>query len=427
MPPVLSLPPLVRGGKRVEHPLARAPIVSPYSVTQGYRWIGDAQLPPGEKALLLTIFKLVDSRSWRWPPKTDDRGGSAVADLALAIERSERQTRRLIRALESRGVLAVADLRPFRSHYQILPDGLKALGELGRAVALAARKERKERRLAAARDADAALDADTAVAVEPPATPAKDLHEGPDTHREAPPAPSSHADDTPHPGHAAAPSIPPRAEALPAWAEHTARRAHLPAALVAGLVRAAWRAAGGGQGTWLHEGALARPALRAWRELDRPAPARWAALLDGLAAAKEGGRLRGSFPRGWTWTPRGALELLRLPWARLLAENEATAAERAPHAAPRTAAAPATMQVAGPVSANPADPARWASGIAALREKVGQTEAAVWLDPLGLDGVDDGHVVVRCPGAIHASWCAENYGPELVAAAGGPVRLVAAA
>jgi hypothetical protein len=68
-----------------------------------------------------------------------------------------------------------------------------------------------------------------------------------------------------------------------------------------------------------------------------------------------------------------------------------------------------------------------ASEIAALRNKVGPTEAAVWLDPLELDGVDDGHVVVRCPGGIYTTWCAENYGPELVAAAGGPVRLVAAA
>ncbi|MFM2247362.1 MAG: hypothetical protein RL071_3436, partial [Pseudomonadota bacterium] len=89
-PVMRSLPPLVRGGRRIEHPLARAPMVSPYAVTQGYRWIGDAHLPPGEKALLLTIFKLVDSRTWRWPPKTDERGGSALADLALSIDRSER-------------------------------------------------------------------------------------------------------------------------------------------------------------------------------------------------------------------------------------------------------------------------------------------------------------------------------------------------
>ena len=78
-----SQAPLVRGGRRVEHPLARRAIVSPYSVTQAYRWIGDAVLPPGEKALLLSIFKLVDSKTWRWPPRTGDGGGSAV-ELQLA-------------------------------------------------------------------------------------------------------------------------------------------------------------------------------------------------------------------------------------------------------------------------------------------------------------------------------------------------------
>ena len=132
-----SQAPLVRGGRRVEHPLARAAIVSPYSVTQGYRWIGDAILPPGEKALLVAIFKLVDSKTWRWPPKTGDGGGSAVADLGLMIARSVRQTRRLIRALEERGVLAVADRRPFRSEYQILPEALRELGEAGKAAGIA--------------------------------------------------------------------------------------------------------------------------------------------------------------------------------------------------------------------------------------------------------------------------------------------------
>jgi hypothetical protein len=231
-----------------------------------------------------------------------------------------------------------------------------------------------------------------------------------------------------HLAQTAGPSSSPRgdaASALPSWAAHTARRSGVDAALVAGLVRAAWRAAGAGQGTWLHEGALARPAVRAWRELDRPPLQRWEALLNGLASAREGGRLRGSLPKGWTWTPRGAVDLLRLGWARMLAENEADAPVHA--TTPPAARAPASMDIAGPVSTNPADPARWASEIAALRNKVGPTEAAVWLDPLELDGVDDGHVVVRCPGGIYTTWCAENYGPELVAAAGGPVRLVAAA
>jgi hypothetical protein len=211
---------------------------------------------------------------------------------------------------------------------------------------------------------------------------------------------------------------------LPSWAAHTARRSGVDAALVAGLVRAAWRAAGGGQGSWLHEGALARPAIRAWRGLDRPPLARWEALMTGLASAREGGRLRGSFPKGWTWSPRGAVELLRLGWARLLAELEADAPARAPV----VVAAPATQrELPGKVGAQPGDPERWAAGIAGLCAEVGATMGEVWLRPLALDGVQDGHVVVRCPSPVWVDWCAENYADALVRAAGGPVRLVAAA
>ncbi|MBL8619174.1 MAG: hypothetical protein JNM72_26415 [Deltaproteobacteria bacterium] len=427
MPPQRSLPPLVRGGRRVEHPLARAPMVSPYSVTQGYRWIGDAQLPPGEKALLLTIFKLVDSRTWRWPPKTDERGGSALADLALSIDRSERQTRRILRALEARGVLAVADMRPHRSHYQILPEGLRALGEAGRSASKAAQRERVTRRAATMIAADAALDGLTGdggadlvrhgdgLQVEPV---------GADTDGEAAPADPVAPCPEAVPGQAAAPSSSPSAEAfaaLPAWATYTAQRADVEPALVAGLVRAAWRAAGSGQGTWLHEGALARPAIRAWRGLDRPPLARWEALMTGLASAREGGRLRGSFPKGWTWSPRGAVELLRLGWARLLAELEADAPARAPVVAP----APANQrELPGKVGAQPGDPERWAAGIAKLITEVGATMGEVWISPLALDGVQDGHVVVRCPSPVWVDWCASNYADELVRAAGGPVRLV---
>ncbi len=427
-PPLRSLPPLVRGGRRIEHPLARAPMVSPYSVTQGYRWIGDAKLPPGEKALLLTIFKLVDSRTWRWPPKTDERGGSALADLALSIDRSERQTRRILRALEARGVLAVADMRPHRSHYQILPEGLKALGEAGRNASKAAQRERVERRTATMIAADAALD-EHVIGVSADGTQGEsDLHPDAATaemNGEAAPAESDAHCPTAESEQAAA--LSPSAAltgALPAWAAHTARRADVDPALVAGLVRAAWRAAGGGQGTWLHEGALARPAIRAWRGLDRPPLARWEALMTGLASAREGGRLRGSFPKGWTWSPRGAVELLRIGWARLLAELEADAPARAPV----VAAVPATQrELPGKVGAQPGDPERWAAGMAALRTERGRTEADIWIEPLTLDGVQDGHVVVRCPSPVWVDWCASNYADELVRAAGGPVRLVVAA
>jgi hypothetical protein len=83
-------------------------------------------------------------------------------------------------------------------------------------------------------------------------------------------------------------------------------------ALVTGLVRKLWRAAGW-TGSWLHEGALARPALRSWRHIDQPSAAAWDRLCAGLASAWEGGCLRGSVPKGWAWTPRGLVELLRLP------------------------------------------------------------------------------------------------------------------
>jgi hypothetical protein len=426
-----SQAPLVRGGRRVEHPLARAPIVAPYSVTQGYRWIGDAILPPGEKALLVAIFKLVDSKTWRWPPRTGDGGGSAVADLGLMIARSVRQTRRLIRALEERGVLAVADRRPFRSEYQILPEALRALGEAGKAAGIADRAERRARHRSRMDAADAALDRREA--------------QGEEVHHEAEgedagPDFDLREDASPAPAVAAEPSAEPAPDALPSWALSAGRKHKLEPALVAGLVRSLWRAAGG-TGSWLHEGALARPALRCWRHINQPSAAAWDRLCAGFASAWHGGRLRGSFPKGWAWTPRGLVELLRLPWARALAELEA--ARPAPPQAPPTAApasapaaTPAGLRVVGELVGPPGARVPPDLTNAQLQAELGRRRATVasyvfdcFLAPLRLIDVQDGIAVVDAGSKVGAVWIGDNEDTRaaLVGAAGGPVRLVASA
>ena len=116
------------------------------------------------------------------------------------------------------------------------------------------------------------------------------------------------------------------------------RKQELEPALVAGLVRSLGRAATG-TGSWLHEGALARHALRCWRHLDPPSAAAWDRHCIGIASAWEGGRLRRFFRKGWAWTPRGLVALLRLHWARAIAELEANIA--APLKAPPAAVAAA--------------------------------------------------------------------------------------
>ena len=51
-----------------------------------------------------------------------------MRELAHAIGRSERHTRRLLRALEARGVLRTVDRRPVCSEYQLVPEQMKRLG-----------------------------------------------------------------------------------------------------------------------------------------------------------------------------------------------------------------------------------------------------------------------------------------------------------
>jgi hypothetical protein len=135
------------------------------------------------------------------------------------------------------------------------------------------------------------------------------------------------------------------------------------------------------------------------------------------------------------------VELLRLPWARAIAELEAarpappqTPPAAAPVSAP--AATPAGLRVVGALVGPPG--ARVPPGFTDARHhaELGRCRATVasyvfdcFLAPLRLIDVQDGVAVVDTGTKVGADWIGDNEDTRaaLVGAAGGPVRLVARA
>ncbi len=416
-----SKPPPVRGGRRVQDPLARLVVEVPYSVTEGYRWVARADLPAPERAMLMAVFVRVCSKTWRWPPKAGEGGGSSMVELGAAVGRSPRHARRLVRALEARGLIRVADCRPRRNEYQVVPEALRAAGEAGQARVRTLVAEARGLAEDLRARADALLDG---VSLSPPAAPP--------AAPPAPPAPAPSASPAEPPVPAPAPAVPASpAEDLPGWAVDVGAREGVDPALVAGLVRAAWRAAGG-RGRWTVEGAAAGRAVRRWRALGQPDVGAWEALLTALVGAHRDGALRAHLRRRFVAGVEAYIELLARPWAREAAYARQRAAE-APPPAPEAPAAPEPGEALveapvglvggrGPVG----DPAAWAATLARLRGQLG-TVAEVWLAPLVLEGVDDdGRARVRAPSGVFGRHIAadEGLGVALTLAAGGPVRLV---
>ncbi len=398
------------GGFKAEH--RQTPVVkrSPYSTNEAYMALGRVLIPPAEKALLFVIFTKVDSKTWRWPPKHMElKRGSSVLELATLIGRSVRHTRRLLRKLEGRGVLITYDRRPYRSEYQIVPEVLMELGRMGH--------EDVRTVLATARDAAMASQA------------AADVHI--DREASAPEPDAAPADD----GAPAEASVveAPEGEVMPRWVEGLARKNGLKPAFAAGLVRAAWRAAGE-QGRWTVLGGEGRATVKAWRELGEPSLAEWEALLMALATAVKAGRLNGMLPRNWMGHPSCFVKLARKGAARQVAQAYVAATKAPPAAA--VARASGTPGLARRASGNPGSVRieglallppmrtveRWNAEKAQVRVQLGALYD-IWLHPLEWGGLDGDETVILAPNKIFGDWCAENYSAALTHMAGGPVRL----
>lgn len=382
------------GAPKPEH--RQPPVIrtSPYSVTEGYRAIGRIVLPPTEKALLVALFVRVDAKTWRWPPRElSDRRGSSMVELAASIQRSVRHTRRLMRRLEGRGLVITTDRRPERNAYYIVPEALIAAGEAGQAeVRGVVRRDRQAREALQAR-ADAELDG-TAPEDEAPV-------EGPGEE-----ATEESAEVVP-------------VETLPGWATKKGAREGLPPAQVAGMVRAAWQAAGA-RGLWINEGREARSVVRVWRGLGEPSLAEWTALMDRLAAAVRGGRLNGRLSRGWVLTTRSLIKLAEDGVARDVAAEPPPAPPAPRAAAPESGA----IVLPGPARAPDIGVDHWRTiGRPLLRERKGVLYD-VWVKPLELVGLEDGELVLRAPNGVFATWIREEFAADMVEAAGGPVRIV---
>ncbi len=379
-----------KGGFKPEH--RQTPVVkrSPYSVTQGYSAVARVLIPPAEKALLFVIFSKVDSETWRWPPKHMElKRGSSVLELATLIGRSVRHTRRLLRKLEARGVLITYDRRPYRSEYQVVPEVLMELGRMGHQ---------------AVRDVLAA-DRDAAVATQAAADCRIDRAVGAPEEDAAPKADLA----------------PPVAEELPFWANQLGRKHDLKPEFAAGLVRAAWRAAGE-QGLWTREGGTGRMTVKVWRGLGEPGLDEWEALLESLASAVKAGRMNGLLPRNWSGHQTNLVRLAQNGEARRVAALHM--APPPPPAAVQRDSQSGSVRIEGHMLL----PAmrtleRWNAEKAQVRSQLGTMLYDTWFRALEWVGLDGDETVVQAPNGVFGKWCAEHYSAVLAHMAGGPVRL----
>lgn len=374
------------GGPRAEHSTKPEVKTSPYSVTQGYRWCARAVLPPTEAALLNALFVRVDAKTWRWPPKPGERGGSSLFELAEAIGKSERHTRRTLRKLEARGVLITYDCRPNRNEYQIVPEVLKELGEAGHEAVRKAVKERRSLEAAQQADADAKLD------------------------------------DNP------APKAAGQGDPLPRWARRVSTKRGMTPELAASLVRTVWRAAGE-QGLWLHEGCNLRRVLKVWRNLDEPSLEEWEALMQGISRAAAGGQLRGLLGRGWRWSTRAVLKLAEQARVREIVRQMTEQTPPKPDTPPsgEGASQPGARLLPGPASPTGppiTDQAEWASQLTLLKRR-SDAMGAIWLPMVQYVGVDEAGVTeLRVPFSGAADNLEALFGDALALISNGPVRLV---
>ena len=472
------------GGKRPQHRKLVVIENSPLSVVTCYRMVGQCSLKPSQKALMEALATVADAKTLRWPREHCGMGGSAVEDLADMVGVGPRQTRRLLRQVEDLGLLVTLDRRPFRSEYQIMPAALEKMYEAARARHKAKRNRRRIESVAAAatagliiegvaadepdtvsdelRDSGAPLPAEIDSATSGGHSPEVDAlleveeldcgqpvgapdglatgelattepHEGAAESRNATPTsstatePASAVDRAPEVDVPREAGVPDSEAALPRWAVITARNHRLHAAKVAGLVRAAWRAAGA-TGSWTKEGAEARNVVRAWRNLNEPSLREWTALLDGLATAASAGRIQ--LQKGWKLGIPELLKLTRNKNARRVAH--AMPASAAPRKQGRVAAncppVPSTGNRLLPGPAHPrdlptGDPAEWQKTMRLLRNHLGAM-FDIWIAPCELDGVDDqGRVVVKVPNQVYADWIADHYAEVFVLTAQAAVLL----
>ena len=403
------------GAKRPQHKKLVIIENSPITGLDCNRYASRCELPPTEKALLQIIISKVDSRTLRWPPKHGGKGGSGVRELADLLQRSPRHTRRLLRSLEDRGLLVTLDRRPYRSEYQIMPEALKAKGEADWARHRARQNRNRIESLAAAAAADLAIDElaanETAEAAGEPGESATetDAASAADRLPEVDTLPKVEELDC--------------GEAIPNWAILTGRKHRLPATKVAGLVRAAWRAAGA-EGTWTVEGAEARNVVRTWRNLNEPSLDEWSALLDGLAAAARQGRVQ--LKR--TGIP-GLLKLTKDKAARRAAHAASgptpsrVVAKPAPEAPERPSGQQLLPGPAHPTNLPAGDPGEWQETMRVVREQLGAVYD-IWFGPCEFQGLDDeGQVVVKVPNQMYADWIRTHYGEVLALTAQAPVLL----
>ena len=374
------------GGPKKEHSTKPQVVVSPYSVTQGYRWCARAVLPATEASLLLALFVRVDAKTWRWPPKPGEGGGSSIYELSQAIDKCERTTQRTLRKLEARGVLITFDCRPARNEYQIVPEKLKELGEAGQQVVRQAVQERRRFKAEQQAAADAKLDS----------------------------------------GDSASPGVDP----LPRWARRVSKKDGMTPDLAASLVRSVWRAAGE-QGLWLHEGCNVRRIIKTWRGLGEPSLEEWDTLMQGIARAVTEGRLRGLMGRGWRWSTRAVLKLSEHASARevvRLMHKPAVAPAESNEDSPGDGggAEAGALLLPGPASPTgpPVDAEAWGRHFNLLRSRSGAM-ADIWLTMVSYRGVDDlGVTELEVQHPMAAERIGEHFGDALALISNGPVRLV---
>lgn len=383
-----------------------------------YRLIMDSPLPKAPKFVALAIARHADSSTWCWPANPTSKRlrdfGVSVATLADMASYSERHARRALRALQTAKLLVIHD-RGYRTNgYELLIDAWLDFAETFDAEWRARQDAEEEDRQRKGREAR------RAAGFSVPTPSPEDSPSAPHETADAPLAP---------------PSAPAPAEALgpiPRWASTAARREGQDPRALLSLV-------GGLASLVLDQvnaaelGGVARPAVRLWRLLNYPGirelveDVRVVLEATRHAPGRQWQRIR-TFPK-WGESELGDLRVIlrsstfaeRLRAARRWAEE----AERGPGGAPgvrRLGASPPTGRVPwGPDQVE----ARWVDAGAALAERLGRDNFAIWLEPVQVDRLDeDGVLWLDVPNHYYADWIGDNFAETLVDVVGGPVGLV---
>lgn len=333
-------------------------------------WFYAIEMPRLLKVVANVLVDRVSFKTWCLPEKgpadLERKHGISVRAIARAAGYSMRSVRRGLRGLEEIGVLVSQGRAWLPNFYQLVVDRIQVLAKLG------------------------------------------------------------HAEPMPDPDDVEMPAEQPREKPVLAvgssrwtpWVLETARKQHIEARLVVQLVGgtvAAIEGADPGQAC----GTEARPVLKLWKALDRPAAAAW---LDAMARFRAEA---GTVEEAWRLLRRRRDLVARWLRAVLAGEKAGRLGEDAPPA-PAPAAVVAAAEASAPEfsAVAPAELVAWWNSVQDRAQvALGERDHAIWIKPCKPIAVQGDAVVLSSPNQAHADFVQTKLLLIVSEAVGRPLRI----